>query len=103
MSLDVALVEDKIDIEYNGRGHDMVVRVGGMTQEEFENKENNRRHKVINSGWKLIEICVPKDQEITSEWVKEFVNNCKEIFNTTNINYITININTNETQKFTLK
>ena len=103
MSLDVALVEDKIDIEYNGRGHDMVVRVGGMTQEEFENKENNRRHKVINSGWKLIEICVPKDQEVTSEWVKEFVNNCKEIFNITNINYITININTNETQKFTLK
>ena len=102
ISLDVALVEEKIDIEYNGRGHDMMVRLGGISQEEFNEREDKRRHQVIGSGWKLIEICAPKDQDITKEWLIDFVNDCREKFNATDINYISININTNEIKCNTL-
>lgn len=102
MSLDVALIEEKIDIEYNGRGHDMMVRLGGVSQEDFYKRENRRRHQVVDSGWKLIEICAPKDQNIAKEWLINFVNECREKFDVTDINYITININTDEVQYFTL-
>ena len=80
----------------------MMVRLGGISQEEFNEREDKRRHQVIGSGWKLIEICAPKDQDITKEWLIDFVNDCREKFNATDINYISININTNEIKCNTL-
>lgn len=102
MSLDVALVDEKIDIEYNGSGHNLPVRANNITEEEFIAKEDKRRHQVIDFGWKLVEICNPNDKEISEEWIIDFVNMCKEKFNTTDINYISVDINTSEIKYNTL-
>ena len=37
----------KIVIEYNGRGHDLVVRIGKTTEEVFKQREEKRKDKIL--------------------------------------------------------
>ena len=62
LSLDIALLDEKIDIEYNGGGHDLDVKLHGMTQEEFEQKEIKRNIFIRSHGWKQIFIISPNDR-----------------------------------------
>lgn len=60
-SLDIAFPNDKIYIEFNGSGHDLSVKLGTITKEEFEYKEIKRYMFLKNKGWKLIRINSPYD------------------------------------------
>ena len=105
VALDIALLDDKIDIEYNGSGHDYCVRIGAVSMSDFIEKEHKRRNKVISRGWKIIEIYVyDHDDRIKFEnyHLPEFIEYCKEKFNTTDINYITLDLVKGKIEYFTL-
>jgi len=71
-SLDIAFPDKMIYIEVNGSGHDLGVKMGNMTQEEFYNKEKRRYYYLKNRGWKGIFIntksdYIPKDEILIGE------------------------------------
>lgn len=61
-SLDIALVDKMIDIEYDGGGHDLCVKMGSMSEKDFENKDRRRDYYVINKGWKVLRIVSRQDK-----------------------------------------
>lgn len=68
-SLDIAFVKDKIAIEYNGGGHNLIIKFGKLTPDEFIKKEQAREQFLINKNWKIIYIISPKDK------IKNYTNN----------------------------
>lgn len=54
LSLDIAFPNDKIYLEYNGNGHELKVRMGNISKEEFNKKEIRRYQYLKYNGWKLI-------------------------------------------------
>lgn len=61
-SLDIAMIDDKIYIEYDGGGHNLSVKRGEKTQKDFENKELKRWYFLKNNGWREIRIISKKDR-----------------------------------------
>jgi len=60
--LDMVCLKDMIYIEYQGSGHDLRVKMGDITQDEFNKKEMNRGYFLSKQGWKRIEIISTKDK-----------------------------------------
>lgn len=56
IQLDIAFVDEKIYIEYDGSGHGLKVKLGTMTEGEFEEKGKKRRYVLYRKGWKEIRI-----------------------------------------------
>ncbi len=52
--IDIAQVNDKIAIEYDGSGHDLAVRYGRMTPEKFRANEVYRWKQLYGEGWRII-------------------------------------------------
>jgi hypothetical protein len=59
--LDIAFPEKNLYIEYNGSGHELQVKFGTITHEDFIQKERVRYYYLKNKGWNLIEIISRKD------------------------------------------
>lgn len=53
LSLDIVLLKEKLDIEYNGGGHNLDVRLHGCTQKQFKQREI-RRNYLIKSYFNVI-------------------------------------------------
>jgi len=103
--LDIAFPETNIYIEYNGGGHNLRVKLGQMTKEEFRNKELRRYHYLKGKGWNAIFIdsdtdLLPSDKILQDllnigkeyllngeRWVKFDLDNDKIIFNKTKIDF----------------
>lgn len=62
-----ALYGDWLDIEYNGGGHDLLVKLGKMTSEEFAKKERSRTAAIINSGYKQLVLSNQFDAKIDDD------------------------------------
>jgi len=60
--LDMANINEKIYVEYDGSGHDLSIRLGRMTQKQFDIKEINRGYYLAKLGWKRINIISQKDK-----------------------------------------
>jgi very-short-patch-repair endonuclease len=60
--LDMVDVKDKIYVEYDGGGHDLNVKFGKETQEQFNKKEIRRSYFLKNKGYKIIRIISTKDK-----------------------------------------
>jgi hypothetical protein len=60
-SLDIAFPEEKIYVEYNGNGHNLSVKLGSMTEEQFKTREIKRYYFLKSKGWKVININSPYD------------------------------------------
>lgn len=54
--LDIAYIDSKIYIEYDGSGHDLCVKKDNMSKEDFEAKEMKRYYALKYQGWKCIRI-----------------------------------------------
>lgn len=50
------LISHNVVVEYDGSGHDMSVRMGQVSKEEFYKKEEKRERGIINSGYKIVRI-----------------------------------------------
>lgn len=67
------LFEDWLDIEYDGSGHNLRVKMGKMSQEDFDKKERKRLAAIHFNGLKTIIIkgndqdLLPPDEEILSD------------------------------------
>jgi len=60
--LDMVCLQNMIYIEYQGSGHNLSVKMGDITQDEFNKKEMNRGYFLSKQGWKRIEIISLKDK-----------------------------------------
>jgi hypothetical protein len=78
-TLDVAYLEDKIYLEYQGSGHNLGVKIGNYSEEEFRKRELNRYHYLKRRGWKLIEIISLKDQLPNEMELQEMIKFAKMI------------------------
>lgn len=63
------LLEDNIICEYDGSGHDLLVKTGKMTKKEFHKKECTREKVMISRGYKIFRLVsnndiLPSDEEL---------------------------------------
>lgn len=80
---DICLLEDNIDIEYNGGGHSLSVIKGQLTQQEFDRKEMVRQIMVRNAGYKQIIITSSNDYLPSDDVLIRMLEEAKEYFNAT--------------------
>lgn len=76
--LDIAFPEEMIYVEYNGGGHNLGVKTGRITEEEFFKKEMSRYRFLQKNGWKLIKIECPYDRLPSNEEIIKQINKAKE-------------------------
>ena len=90
------LYSDWLDIEYDGKGHDLNVRRGQVTREEFEKREHSRTARIIKNGYKQLVLSNLTDSEIDEELLKSILS--KGIFFLENFDdrYLRINLITGE-------
>lgn len=58
---DILLLDEKLDIEVDFGGHNLSVKIGKLTQEEFEQKEIIRNNIIKREGYKQMRIISAKD------------------------------------------
>ena len=58
---DIVLVDDKIDIEYDGGGHFLSIICGDETEEQFNKRQIIRYYTIKRNGYKQINIVSRKD------------------------------------------
>jgi len=61
INLDIAYPQDLVYIEYNGGGHRLRVKLGAMTQDQFDKWTRKRWYVLMRRGWKEIRIETQKD------------------------------------------
>jgi very-short-patch-repair endonuclease len=79
IQLDIAFISDKIYIEYDGSGHGLKVKLGEMTEEEFEEMGKKRRYVLYRKGWKEIRIISTGDVLPTKEKIISMFEEAKNI------------------------
>jgi len=79
-AIDIALIDKKIAIEYGGSGHDLQVKFGNLTREEFKQKEIIRYQILKRNGWKQIFINSSNDYLPSDEVLLEEFNKALEWF-----------------------
>lgn len=77
--LDIALIDEMIYIEYDGSGHNLSVKLGYLTQEEFDKKEKRRTYALYRSGWKSIRIISRFDKLPNKEKIIEIINYARSL------------------------
>lgn len=80
--LDIAFIDEKIYVEYDGSGHDLRVKFGSETQESFNKKNKKRSYFLSNRGWKEIRIISNKDLLPSDEKILEIIQFAKDYLNT---------------------
>jgi hypothetical protein len=60
-SLDIAFPEEMIYCECDFGGHWLSIKLGGLTQDEFDKKQRNRWYSLYRSGWREIRIISTHD------------------------------------------
>lgn len=80
--VDIFLREKNVIIEYDGKGHDLGIRLGKIDKEIFYNKEKESQEKIISSGYKFVRISNKKDDNFSfekiQEKIEEFLNSDKK-------------------------
>lgn len=77
-SIDIALIKEKIAIEYDGGGHDLHIKFNDMTREEFNKKELKREYFLISNGWKILRIVSKNDYLPSDKDLMKYVSLAKE-------------------------
>lgn len=71
---DLYFPESKTIIEYDGGGHNLSVKIGQLSEEEFQEKEQKRLNYLLESGYKVGRIYNPDDRVINREKALEIKN-----------------------------
>ena len=92
--LDIAFLDEKIDIEYNGGGHDLVVKLGVKTRQQFNKMTFARYQSLINNNWKIITLISPHDRikQYSNQQYIELIQICKDYLNNTQHHWVEIYI-----------
>lgn len=89
---DICLLDEKIVIEYDGSGHNLPVKFGKMTQEEFNHKELIRDKVIKREGYKQMRIISSKDLLPSDEILLQMLDITRKYFNTTTHTWINFDI-----------
>ena len=87
--LDIFIKDKNIDIEYDGGGHTLGIKLGNITFDDFYVQEHIREDCIISHGIKIIRVINPSDIKITDEhlfMVKSIINNFDEKYNVCDYN-----------------
>lgn len=76
--LDIAFPDEKIYIEYNGGGHDLQVKLGNISAQEFNQREIKRKNYMQKKGWKIIRIISTKDKLPLDKELIVLIENAKQ-------------------------
>ena len=90
-SLDIFKEEDKIVVEYNGSGHDLCVKLGHVTKEDFDRKELIRQKNIKDNGYRLITLISSNDKLPKENEIIKIYEDSKEYFNSTGHTWRTYN------------
>lgn len=81
-SLDIAFPNEKVYVEIDLGGHNLQVKLGNLTEEEFNEAEKRRWYALYRKGWKEIRIIsktdkIPSDEKILEiiQFAKDYLNN----------------------------
>lgn len=77
--IDIAFPDEKLAIEWDGSGHDLSVRLGHITESEFNRNENFRNITLFKNDWKIIRFITHKD--IFPDNILDIFNYCKNYIN----------------------
>lgn len=91
------LLKNNIIIEYDGGGHDLVVKLGGLTEDQFNERERFRENYLIEKGYKIVRIVSPLDFLPSANKLIELINN--EVSNLSDSNVVYIHIPTRKTDR----
>lgn len=72
--IDIYLEKLNLAIEYDGKGHNLSVVFGQITQDEFDKKEIIRNKSIINKGMTLLRVVNMSDKKFKNEIVLDFIN-----------------------------
>lgn len=89
---DICLIDEKIDIEYNGGGHNLGVKTGKITQSEFNQKEYLRDNTIKKEGYKIMKIISSKDLLPSDTILLQMLNESRTYFNSTPHTWCTFDI-----------
>lgn len=79
-NLDIAFPDKMIYIEWDGSGHDLSVKLGGMLQEKFDIKQRKRDYYFKSIGWNRIRIISRKDLVPTENKILEILDYAESTF-----------------------
>ena len=96
--LDIAFLDEKIYLEYDGGGHDLSVKLGKMSKEEFERKEMKRYYALKSEGWKCIKVISENDKIPSDEDIKSIHKKCLELLRDNN--WVEVNYNAKTIRTF---
>lgn len=87
--LDSYIEKDKIDIEFDGSGHNLSVIHGTDTEENFKEKEIIRNKYIFSHGIRMIRIISPHDKLPSDEKLKQMYLESLNYFNSSGHNWRT--------------
>lgn len=72
------IIGDNIIVEYDGGGHNLSVKMGQITQEEFDKRERRRSVHLFSKGYKILRVVseydyFPVDEKLTEETIKNYI------------------------------
>lgn len=76
---DIVLINEKVIVEYDGSGHNLSVQLNKISQEEFDNKENDRIKSLTDSGWKCLIVKDIKDKHFDKITIKNIKQNIADL------------------------
>lgn len=82
-SADICFPEEKLTVEIDFGGHDLQVKTGKLTQEEFNQKEIIRNNIIKREGYKQMRIVSRKDRLPQDSILLQMLSESKQYFQTT--------------------
>jgi very-short-patch-repair endonuclease len=92
---DILFTDERIDFEYDGGGHDLSIRLGAISENNFIDKETIRNNYFIKNGYKIFRIISKKDRLPNDSILIEIKNKAFEVLLNTENNIYTYNIDNN--------
>lgn len=86
--LDIYIKQDNIDVEVDFGGHDLMVKTGRMTQEEFNKREMIREKIIRSNGIRIMRLVSPHDKLPSDKKLLELYDFAKDYFNSTKHTWI---------------
>jgi hypothetical protein len=93
LGLDIAFPDEKIYVECDFGGHELQVKFGNKTEEEFKNDEKRRWYVLYRNGWKEIRIISKTDKIPSDSKILDMIEYAKLYFNSGR-HYIKFDIDT---------
>ena len=99
-SLDIYLKEEGIAIEYDGGGHDLSVKLGNISREEFDKRKIMREKYIRKHNIKIITIISQDDKLPCDKILLLMLNMAKRYFTETNHTWYEFNIDTSSIRNY---